>query len=234
VVCEAVGAAFVGANCSTGAEAMVPVLAAMSTVASGPWWPRRTPGCLRSSGDRWSIARRPSTLRRSRSRSSQRGVRLIAAAAARRRSSSPRCAGVWTLLAARSSPPQPGRWSRRPSRSRRWRPVSRSAISDPTRPRQGTAPSWRTRAGAGRGRSALPAHRLRRQRGPLGSAGAGRRPCAVRAPALVLSAASGEFLEALLRRYPGRPGVVGASLHGAIAIAPQALAACRKIRGVGA
>ena len=36
VVCESLGAAFVGANCSTGAEGMVPVLEAMARVATGP------------------------------------------------------------------------------------------------------------------------------------------------------------------------------------------------------
>jgi hypothetical protein len=48
---------------------------------------------------------------------------------------------------------------------------------------------------------------------------------------LVLRADSEEFLEALLRRYPGRPGVVGAEGRGALAVSAQALKACAVVGG---
>lgn len=232
VVCEALGAAFVGANCSTGAEGMVPVLAAMAGVATGPLVAKANAGMpeivdgsvvYRETAEHFASFTEPFL---------SAGVRLLGG-----------CCGTTPQFIAevrrRLDGSTVGRSVGVP------RPLVASAFQveeigpglplgeiGPAATASGDSSELADRA---RELAALGARCLRIDFG--GSADrwdpaalAGDLALFVRQP-LVLSAASNDFLQALLRRYPGRPAVVAHAGCGALAVEPAALAACRRIQG---
>ncbi len=232
VVCESVGAAFVGANCSTGAEGMVPVLQAMAGVATGPLVAKANAGMPEIVAG--SVVYRE-TAEHFASFTGQflaAGVRLLGG-----------CCGTTPEFVAEMRRRLDGAVVAR--RPRAPRPLVASAFQveeivaglavgeiGPDAAASGDSSDLAERArelaqaGARCLRIDFGAHADRWDPGVL----AGDLALFVRQP-LIFSAGSVEFLQALVRRYPGRAGAAGASVAGAIAVAPQTLAACSRVGG---
>ncbi len=232
VVCEALGAAFVGANCSTGADGMVPVLAAMARVASGPLVAKANAGLPEVVEGAVLYRETPEHFASFTDRFLAAGVRLIGG-----------CCGTTPEFIAEMRKRLAGLQAAPLTGAKRPLIASTFEVEEIA---PGLALGEIGPEAAASGDSSELADRAR------DLAGAGARclridfgantdrwdPEAlaadlalfVRLP-LVLSANDDRFLQALLRRYPGRPGVVGAAGFGALTVSPAALAACRRVGG---
>ncbi len=234
LACEALGAAFVGANCSTGAEGMVPVLTAMGRVASGPLAAKPNAGLPEVVGGRVVYRETPEHFAGFTGEFLDAGVRLIGG-----------CCGttpefVREIKRRLTGPPAP------PARAdggatRRALVASAFQVEEiapglpigeigPEETGRGDGAALADIAGelAGAGARCLHidfgAHADRWDARAL----AGDLALFVRTP-LLLSASSRAFLEQLVRRYPGRPGMVGQPAYGALEVTPAMLAACRRV-----
>ena len=230
VVCEALGVAFVGANCSTGAEGMVPVVAAMARVTAGPLVAKPNAGLPEVVGGQVVYRETAEHFAAFTGDFVAAGARLIGG-----------CCGTTPVfiremkrrLDAAEAKPRPAARRRLLASAFQVEEVGPELVigeigSDETADGDGAALADRAnelaRAGARCVLIDFGPHADRWDPQAL----AGDLSLFVRVP-LVVGASRRDFLDRLLRLYPGRAGVAGEPARGALGIAQSVLASCRRV-----